>query len=208
VSAFARRREVDGRFARRTRLARVIRGGIRLGIGTVSGLLGLTARTIRLAIAAARWSPEIGASIEIEGVTPQRAWMELIDLERRASWSRLHRGIATDGDGSLAAEGASFSGSLRLGPLSLRDRLRVTTRIPPRLLIAAHRGGLGGTMLHAVEPLRGRSGCRVRWTERPRGIPLVAPIVGLLALLPLSIAIGSDLRRLRRELKAERASRA
>lgn len=208
MSTLARRREVDGRFARRTRLARVIRGGLRLGIGSSRGLIGLVARAIRLVLVAARWSPEIGASIEIEGVTPQRAWMELIDLERRASWSRVHRRIATDGDGSLAAEGASFSGSLRLGPLSLPDRLRVTTRIPPRLLIAAHRGGLGGTLLHAVEPLRGRSGCRVRWTERPRGMPVVAPLVGLLAFLPLSIAIGSDLRRLRRELRAERARRA
>lgn len=202
------RREIDGRFARRTALARVIRSTVRIGGSAGSLVLALIAGTIRLLIDLARWSPEISATIEIEGVTPQRAWMELIDLERRSSWSRLHRSIATDGDGSLAAEGAGFSGALRLGPLSLPDRLRVTTRIPPRLLIAAHRGGLGGTMLHAVEPLRGRPGCRVRWSERPRALPLVSPLVGLLVALPLSIAIGSDLRRLRRELTAERVRRS
>lgn len=208
MSAFGPRRELDGRFARRTRLARVIRGSARIGVGIGGFLIGAIAGTIRLLVDLARWSPEISATIEIEGVTPQRAWMELIDLERRSSWSRLHRSIATDGDGSLAAEGAGFAGSLRIGPLSIPDRLRVTTRIPPRLLIAAHRGGLGGTMLHAVEPLRGRSGCRVRWSERPRSLPLVSPIVGLLVALPLSIAIGSDLRRLRRELTAERVRRS
>ena len=151
MSAFVRRRELDGRFARRTRLARLIRGLIWGGRLLTGGAIALIAWAIRLVIASARWSPEISMSIEIEGVTPQRAWMELIDLERRAGWSRLH---------------------------------------------------------HAVEPLRGRSGCRVRWSERPRSLPIISPIVGLLAWLPLSIAIGSDLRRLRRELRAERARRS
>jgi hypothetical protein len=208
MNALTRRREVDGRFARRTRLARGIRFGLRAIVGGARLTLSLVAAAIRTLIAVARWSPEISATIEIEGVTPQRAWMELIDLERRAVWSRLHREIATNGDGSLAAEGASFSGSLRIGPFTLRDQLRVTTRIPPRLLIASHRGALGGTMLHAVEPLRGRSGCRVRWTERPSIAPVLSPLIGLLVALPLSVGIGADLRRLRRELMAERARRS
>jgi hypothetical protein len=201
------RREIDGRFARRTHLARGIRSLLR-GIASLwHCAIALLAWSIRRLIALACWSPEISATIEIEGVTPQRAWMELIDLDRRAVWSRLHRNLATAGNGSLASEGTVFSSRLHLGPISFPDQLRVTTRIPPRLLIAAHRGGLGGTMLHAVEPLRGGGGTRVRWTERPRTLPLLAPLVGLLIALPLMLAISADLRRLRRELTAERVQR-
>jgi hypothetical protein len=110
-------------------------------------------------------------------VPPEEAWRALVDWERQATWMRDADSVAVESD-RRSGVGTRMAVRTRvLGIPLFTERLDVVVWQPPRRLVVAHRGFVGGTGEWTLRPAG--TGSRFRWTEE---LSLSPPAVGRLAL--------------------------
>lgn len=111
-------------------------------------------------------------------VGQETAWGVLLDWERQSEWMRDADRVTVV---SSRREGRGTRIDVRTRVLNLpvfTERLEVIEWEPPRRVVMAHRGFIGGRGEWILAPAG--HGCRFRWSE---DISLPVPILGELALL-------------------------
>lgn len=127
--------------------------------------------------------PSVTVSVEVNAA-PEQTWAAIVDWEGQGEWilaTRVHQTSA--GREGLGTEIEAFTG---LGPLGVRDTMRVIEWDPPRRCTMQHTGRLirGRGIFEVTER---PAGSALRWTEElelPFGAlgrlvwPVVRPLAG------------------------------
>jgi Polyketide cyclase / dehydrase and lipid transport len=123
-------------------------------------------------------------------VLPEEAWNSILGWEEQIAWMKDAASVRVltshrRGVGVIVAVRTRV-----LGVPLLTDHLEVTVWEPPRRLVIAHRGLVGGVGEWLLEPTGPRT--RFTWTEELR---LSLPVLGRLALLAYRPLMRRQMRR-------------
>lgn len=146
-------------------------------------------------------SATVTASVDVPGVSAERAFAALVDPAAQERWmiaTRLYPVQSAVPVPQVGSRVAAFTG---VGGVGFLDTMRVTDYEPPDRWVVAKDGDLlRGVGVMQVTPTAG--GCRVSWTNE-----LVLPFgaigrIGFLVARPVAqAALGACLRRLGRLLR-------
>jgi hypothetical protein len=105
----------------------------------------------------------VAVSIEIDA-PPQRVWAVLEPIERHVDWMADAESIAFV-DGQRRGIGTRFVCVTKIGPITLQDRMEITSWAPGREMGVRHSGLVTGTGRFTLTPIDLERRTRFAWTE-------------------------------------------
>lgn len=144
----------------------------------------------------------VTASVDVPGVTAERAFAALVDPAAQERWMIATRLYPVESAAPVPQVGSRVAAFTGVGGVGFLDTMRVTAYEPPDRWVVDKDGDLlRGVGIMQVTPIVG--GCRVTWTNEltlPFG---VLGRIGFLVGRPVAqAALGACLRRLGRLLRS------